>query len=368
MSAGKVVVAGASGLAGGGAARAFANAGWSVTGISRRPPRHPVAGVDYRSVDLLDPLACADLTRELRGTSHLVYAAISETSGGLVSGWKDADHSARNALMFEQLLRGIADAAPDFRHVVVVHGAKAYATNHLTHTEIPLRESLPRPENDNFYFRQEDTLWKLAAQRDFSWSILRPPMIAGGGEGSNLSGLLAMALYVCLCGADGGSAAFPGPVAARGVNQMIDVRLLARAVVWSATAPSARNRIFNVTNGDVFCWADLWPRLCAALGVISGGAKPGSVVEQVGALRGRWRELVAAHGLALPDDPFACLGESFALADYTLGKSDRSVVMSTVAITQAGFREVVDTAESIADWIGIWRRATLLPPISHIAA
>ena len=35
--------------------------------------------------------------------------------------------------------------------------------------------------------------------------------------------------------------------------------LLARASVWMSTEPSFANEPFNVTNGDVFRWDNMWP-------------------------------------------------------------------------------------------------------------
>ena len=48
---------------------------------------------------------------------------------------------------------------------------------------------------------------------------------------------------------------------------MVDTDLLARAMEWAAdVAEAARNEIFNITNGDVATWQDLWPTMADALG------------------------------------------------------------------------------------------------------
>jgi NAD(P)-dependent dehydrogenase (short-subunit alcohol dehydrogenase family) len=49
-----VLLAGAGGALGAGLAAAFRDAGAHVTGLARKPPAHPLDGVEYRSVDLTD--------------------------------------------------------------------------------------------------------------------------------------------------------------------------------------------------------------------------------------------------------------------------------------------------------------------------
>jgi nucleoside-diphosphate-sugar epimerase len=58
------------------------------------------------------------------------------------------------------------------------------------------------------------------------------------------------------------------------VWEAVDVRLLADALAWAATAPQAANGTFNITNGDVFEWRDLWPALAETLGVEVGPDRP----------------------------------------------------------------------------------------------
>jgi hypothetical protein len=48
------------------------------------------------------------------------------------------------------------------------------------------------------------------------------------------------------------------------VAQSHDLDLLARAIAWAGEAASARNEIFNITNGDVFVWENIWPAIAAS--------------------------------------------------------------------------------------------------------
>jgi len=40
-----------------------------------------------------------------------------------------------------------------------------------------------------------------------------------------------------------------------------DADLLAEAMLHCATTPACANRAFNVSNGDVYRWRDMWPKV-----------------------------------------------------------------------------------------------------------
>lgn len=358
-----VLVAGASGFAGTAAVERFAADGAQVIGLSRRPPVTAVPGVEYVSVDLRDAAACAALASRVKAATHLVYAAVNETPGDLVAAWSDQHHAARNAAMFDNLLAVLADAAAGLRHIAVVHGTKAYAVQRgNVHLPVPLRESLPRPGNDDFYFRQEDALQAAATVHGWDWTVLRAPIICGGGRGSNLNNLLAIAVFASLCRDAGLGLAFPGAASTGGMTEMVDVSLLARALAWSGETPAARNQVFNVANGDVFRWTDLWPLIAAAMGMAVAETAPRSVRAYIDGEAARWSALVQRHGLTTGPG-MAFLGESASLLDFALAGSDRTVVTSTIKIRQAGFHACTDTAHSIAGWLQRWREERLIPPL-----
>ncbi len=177
-----VLVAGASGLVGSAAIGEFAAAGWKVIGLSRRPPADRVADVRYMPLDLLDVAACRDAVDAFADVSHLVYAAVNETPGNLIASWSDPAHAGRNGQMFANLLDALVDHSPGFRHASLIHGTKAYAPHRPGHLPVPLRETLPRPDFDDFYFRQEDHLRARAAERALAWTVLRAQIVVGGGR------------------------------------------------------------------------------------------------------------------------------------------------------------------------------------------
>src|SRR5262249_56798904 len=73
---------------------------------------------------------------------------------------------------------------------------------------------------------------------------------------------------------------YPGGPAT--ILEAVDADLLARAIAWAGDAQTAHNEIFNVTNGDVFVWKNVWPTIAGALGMEAGPAEPQSIAAALG--------------------------------------------------------------------------------------
>lgn len=358
-----VIVAGATGIVGSAAAARFAEAGWEVHGLARSAPAQKLAGVRYHRVDLKDAANCDAIARTIGPVGHIVYAAIHEVAGSLVESWTDTGHVARNAAMLENLLEPVLAASPDFAHIAIMHGTKAYAL-HLREQgrpPVPLKEQSPRIVHDNFYFAQEDYVSARARAESWSWTIFRAPMILGGGVGSNLNVMLAIAVFAALRRAQEIDLPYPGPATFAGVTDMVDVDLVADAMLWAADAGAARNTIFNIANGDAYIWPDLWGVIADAAGVQRGVDAVISMAEAARDASALWEQLVEQHGLAAPADLRAFLGESFVLADFTL-LTPWPALLSTIRLREAGFDGCADTAAAIRKWFDRWRTARLLPP------
>jgi hypothetical protein len=150
------------------------------------------------------------------------------------------------------------------------------------------------------------------------------------------------------------------------VQEAVDARLLARALAWAATAPSAREETFNVTNGDVFTWTDVWPSVADALGMNAGEPEPVRLADAMPGRADEWAEVVDRHDLQSPRDLPAFVGGSWSYADIMFGSlgSPRALpaLLSTVKIRQAGFGDCVDTEDMLREWIAIFQARRLLPP------
>ena len=144
----------------------------------------------------------------------------------------------------------------------------------------------------------------------------------------------ALGVYAALRREAGVDLPFPG--GAPRVAQAIDADLLARAIAWAGEVASTRNEIFNITNGDVFVWENIWPAIAASLGMRPGGHVPLSLDRDIRPREEEWETICAQHGLRsgnLRD----FVGLSFEYADYTMGYGRNEpgppAIVSTIADT-----------------------------------
>src|SRR5712671_1352070 len=361
MAEKKVVVAGATGLVGSAALRHFSAAGGcQVLALSRRKPRD-LHGARHVQVDLTDAAQCARAAAQLQGATHLVYAALYEAPN-LIDGWRDSDQIRINDLMLRNLMAVLEPAAPQLRHVALLQGTKAYGV-HVRPLTVPAREGRSEMyEQPNFYWAQENFLRELQQGKAWHWSILRPVLIVGEAMGGAMDLIPPLGVSAAILREQGRALDYPGGAAR--VSQAVDVDLLARAIGWAGEAEAARNEAFNVTNGDVFTWENVWPAIAEALDMKPGGAAPLSLAQEYPNWIAPWDGLRRKHNLIAPDlESF--VGLSFQYADYSMRygqtQSGPPSIVSTVKINQAGFTEMMDTEVMFQKWFRQARAARLLP-------
>ncbi|MEU7812207.1 NAD-dependent epimerase/dehydratase family protein [Pseudonocardia sp. NPDC049154] len=361
MTEHRVLVTGASGLIGREAVRAFLAAGWEVVGAARGAPQVP-GEPRYRqlAVDLRDAAAAAAALADLPPITHLVHAAVFEKPG-LVAGWSDPEQMAVNKAMLDNVLRPLL-ATDLLAQVTIMQGTKAYGV-HLHPIPLPARERHPRDPHENFYWHQEDLLREYAASAGFRWTVLRPVQVVGPAYGVGYCMPPVIGAMAAICRRTGEPFGFPGyPVDLP--KQVVDVRLVADALVWAAAAESADGEHFNLTNGEVFSWPQLWPALADALGVEPAEPVARSLAAFLPAHAEDWAAVADEQGLAVRDLG-AVLGQSHLYADYTFHHGATTppppALVSTVKIKKAGFTTVWDTEESFRDAIGELQRRRILP-------
>lgn len=357
-----ILVAGASGVVGQAAVRHFAaQPDWDVVAVSRRPPQGAGEGVDFCSLDLMDRAACDRVIGELSGVTHLVYAALYEKPG-LIPGWLERDQMRTNLQMFDNLLDPLLRAAQGLRHICLLQGTKAYG-GHVTPFPAPAKERWPRREHENFYFLQEGRLRAARAGRDWRWTILRPQVIFGDAIGANMNPVTALGAYAAVLAELGRPLDFPGGMAT--VQEAVDADLLARAIEWSGTADAAADQTFNVTNGDVYLWPNLWPVIAEALGMPEGAAVPADLEQFADEHQATWATVVARHHLRAPEQLSAFVGQSLIYLNRLLGFGRTAVgapsLLSTVKIRQAGFADCVDTEDMVVKWLRRLQADRLIP-------
>jgi nucleoside-diphosphate-sugar epimerase len=253
--------------------------------------------------------------------------------------------------------------------VALLQGTKAYGV-HVRPLTVPARENRSEMhEQPNFYWNQERYLraeqqGQQQGKRRWSWTILRPVLIVGCSTGSAMNVVPALGVYAAMMRRAGKKALdFPGGVGR--VAQAVDADLLARAIAWSGETQAAKNEIFNVTNGDVFVWPNVWPAVADALGFAAGGNVPLSLDKAIRPRETEWAEIRRQHGLHSGTlKEFVAL--SFEYADYTMGygrtEPGPPALVSTIKLMQAGFHEVMDTEAMFAKAVAELQARRLLPP------
>ena len=344
------LVAGATGVVGRYLLQHLVETGtWNVIGVSRRRPG--LAG-DFRhiAVDLLDPADCRAQLGVLHGVTHVFHCAFVQVAD-------TGEHIARNTAMFTNLVSAIETAAPSLQHVHLVEGTKWYGS-HLGPFVTPAREHHPRHAGANFYFDQQDWLEARQHGKAWTWSAVRPHAVCGFSVGSPMNLALALGVYGTLCRELGLPFSHPGPAANfSALYQLTDSALLARAIEWMAVTPQAANQAFNITNGDLIRWENLWPRLADFFGVPPGEQRQGSLREALGGKAADWDRIVATHGLQ-PHSYGDVAGWGF--ADFVFG-STWDIISDTGKARRAGFCETVDSEQMLLDLLARLRRARVIP-------
>jgi nucleoside-diphosphate-sugar epimerase len=347
-----VLIAGASGVIGAAAIEHFAQLpGWKVIGVSRRPADvSPDVAYEHVAVDLTDPAACRAAAERFAGVTHVVYAALFEKPG-LVPGWREQDQMQTNLAMMRNLMDPLLAAAKGLAHVSVLQGTKAYGV-HVHPIRIPCRENRPRDQHENFYWLQEDYIRAAQKGSDWSFTIWRPQVVFGGATGVAMNLIPIIGAYAAICRELGRPFACPATIP--GVLEAVDADLIARALAWAAEAPNARGETFNITNGDVFVWENVWPAIAEAVGLepAYGGsvALSGFLPEHAEV----WDRVVKKHNLR-PIPMARLVGESHHYADlifaFGAGEAAQAVLVSTTKLRQAGFGDCVDTEVMFKTWL-----------------
>jgi nucleoside-diphosphate-sugar epimerase len=356
----RILVAGATGIVGGAAIEHFAaRPGWEVLALSRRapPPRDRVRHVP---LDLMDAAACRAAGAQLQGVTHLLYAALYEKPN-LVAGWRERDQMEVNLAMLRNLLDALQAHAPDLRHITILQGTKAYGLHH-TQVPVPAKERWPRAPHEVFYWLQEDLLRERQPPASWSFTVLRPQLILGHAVGSPMNVIAAIGVYAATMRELGEPLRFPG--GGRYVHAASDSRLIAHAAEFAGTHDVAANETYNVVNGDMLVWQDVWPAIAAHFGMAVGEPRPMRLAEEMAAHEGTWKRVVARHGLQ--DVPWdRLLGSSWQFTDRTFGfglERPLDRIESPIKLWQAGFAGCQDTEDAIVHWLARMQRQRLLPP------
>jgi nucleoside-diphosphate-sugar epimerase len=151
------------------------------------------------------------------------------------------------------------------------------------------------------------------------------------------------------------------------VWEAADADLVADVMVWAAQSPEAANEAFNITNGDVFEWRNVWPALAKTLGIETGPDTPMSLAAYLGEHSDVWDRIVAKYGLR-PLSLRQLVGHGDQHADFVFAygapEGPRAFV-STIKLRQAGFTKTIDTEDAFRNALQSLMHDKFLPPAAN---
>jgi nucleoside-diphosphate-sugar epimerase len=238
-----------------------------------------------------------------------------------------------------------------------MQGTKIYGS-HLGPFRTPAKETDPPHMLPNFYFDQEQWLRRLAATSNISFAALRPQTVCGFATGVPMNLINVIAVYAAISKELGLPLRFPGkPGAWTAIYQVTDAGLLSRAQVFAATAPTAANAVFNITNTDFFRWCNVWPRIAEAFDMPWAAPQTIRLTEFMADKAPLWADMVARHGL-MPN-AYADL-VAWPFGDYVFA-CDWDIMSDTLKIRQAGFTEGVDSEAMLVSLLRDYRAQKIVP-------
>lgn len=354
-----LLVAGASGVVGAAVLAHFAGLpDWQVIALARRAMPQTL-GATYLQVDLTDPESCRTASAALDRVTHLFYTALFEMPE-LVTGWRDPRQMSTNLGMLRNLLDALHSSSPKLRHITLMQGAKAYG-GHVEPAPVPCRESQSRHPHENFYWLQEDLLRERQAEAAWTFSVLRPQVVFGHAVSSPMNIVAAFGAFAAIQRERAQPLGYPG--GGRFVVAGSDSRLIARAAEFCATHEIAANETYNIVNGDMLVWQDLWQTLAEHFGMPAGPPTPMSLAAEMPTCAALWQQIVQRERL-LPLTLEALVGSSWQFADRSLAcgvAQPPDSILSGLKLRQHGFHDCIDTAMSLRHWLGSMQAERLLP-------
>ncbi|GAB20685.1 hypothetical protein GOEFS_124_00170 [Gordonia effusa NBRC 100432] len=349
MSPKTALVVGARGVIGGNLVDHLAATGeWNVIGLSRRGGVDR-PGVRHVKADLFNAASTRSAIAQASTATHLFYAAYQDRVT-----WSELVEP--NLTMLRNVLDSL-DVLSDLQHVSLMQGYKVYGA-HLGPFATPAKESDPPHMPPEFNVDQQQLLEARQSGQRWTWSALRPSVVAGIGLGNPMNLAMVLAIYASISKELGVPLRFPGkPGAYTSLIEMTDATLLAQATEWAATAPGAANEAYNITNGDMFRWSRMWASVAAFFELPVADPLPMSLAEVMADKAPVWDAMVAKYGLKPTsyDDV-----SSWVFGDFVFSW-DYDVIADTSKSRRAGFHRYVDTEEMFTRIFQDLRDQRLIP-------
>ncbi|MFS4428175.1 SDR family oxidoreductase [Chryseobacterium sp. S90] len=350
------LVVGATGITGSNLAEELITQGWITYGLSRNPNTN-IPGLNPIKADLMNEQNLAEALEGISPT-HIYFTT-----------WMRNDTEEENIRVNSMLVRNlltVLSSKKSVKHVALVTGLKhylgpfeAYAKEGVL-PETPVREEHPRLPLPNFYYAQEDEVYKASERDGFTWSIHRPHTVVGYAVGNLMNIGATLAVYASICKETGRKFIWPGSEAQwNGISDVTDARVLAQQLVWASTAESAKNQAFNIANGDIFRWKWLWKRLADWFGIEAEGFE--------GTIKPLEKELENDHEI------WVAIAEKYSLKEKNLNRLSSAwhtdldlgrpleVMCDMSKSRKLGFTAYISTEDSFTDVFKRLRAENMIP-------
>jgi nucleoside-diphosphate-sugar epimerase len=322
---------------------------WEIIGLSRRGGESS-GQVRHVAVDLLDVDDCSAKLAALTDVTHIFYAAYQERPT-----W--AELVPPNLAMLVNVVETVEPVANGLEHVSLMQGYKVYGA-HLGPFKTPARESDPKHMPPEFNVDQEEYLQSRQEGASWTWSAIRPSVVCGFALGNPMNLAMVIGVYGAISKELGLPLRFPGkPGAYDKLLEMTDAGLLAKATVWAATDPRCANQAFNINNGDLFRWNEMWPKIAKFFDLEVASPLPMSLDVVMADKEPLWNKLIEKYGLE--PHPYKDVS-SWAFGDFVFSW-DYDMFADGSKARRFGFHEYVDTEEMFLSILADFRRNRIIP-------
>jgi len=321
---------------------------WDIIGLSRR------GGTDhdqirYIAVDLLDLTDTVNKLSALTTVTHIFYAA-----------YQDKDSWAAlvepNLRMLVNVITAIEPVAKSLQHVSLMQGYKVYGA-HLGPFKTPAKESDAGHMPPEFNTSQLQYLQQQQIGKQWTWSAIRPSVVGGTAPGNPMNLALLIAVYATISKKLNIPLRFPGKIGAyHTLLEMTDATLLAKATVWAATEPQAANQAFNINNGDLFRWKDLWPKIAKYFNMEVDAPLPLNLQTMMSYKENIWEDIQKQQGLNYNYQEVS----AWAFGDFVFSW-DYDFFADGSKARRFGFHEYIDTEQMFFRLFDEMRNKQIIP-------
>ncbi|QBD80303.1 SDR family oxidoreductase [Ktedonosporobacter rubrisoli] len=322
---------------------------WDIIGLSRRHGE-ATERVRYVTVDLLNREDTHAKLGKLTQVTHIFFVAYQDRPS-----W--AELVEPNLTMLVNVVEAMEPVAPNLQHISLMQGYKVYGA-HLGPFKTPARESDAGHMPPEFMVDQQNFLEQRQKGKAWSWSAIRPSVVAGFALGNPLNLAMVIAIYASISKELGLPLRFPGKLGAYDkLLEMTDAGLLARAIVWAATNERSANQAFNINNGDLFRWSEMWPKIARYFDLEVAPPLQMSLNVVMADKEPLWNSMIEKYGLE--NIPYEDVS-SWNFGDFVFSW-DYDMFADGSKARRFGFHEYVDTEAMFKDIFDDFRRRKIIP-------